>query len=44
MAQRNLKRARVGAPGDGEGEGAGPAPAAHPGRHLQLPQLRNRRA
>jgi hypothetical protein len=37
MAQRNLKRARVGAPGGGEGEGAGPAPAAHPGRHLQLP-------
>ncbi len=37
MAQRNLKRARVGAPGDGEGEGAGPAPAAHPGRHLHLP-------
>lgn len=38
MAQRNLKRARVGAPGDGEGEGAGPAPAAHPGRHLHLPK------
>jgi NTE family protein len=37
MAQRNLKRARVGAPGGGEGEGAGPAPAAHPGKHLQLP-------
>ena len=37
MAQRNLKRARVGAPGDGEGEGAGPAPAAHPGRHLHCP-------
>ncbi|MFM0070609.1 patatin-like phospholipase family protein [Paraburkholderia sediminicola] len=37
MAQRNLKRARVGAPGSGEGEGAGPAPAAHPGKNLQLP-------
>lgn len=37
MAQRNLKRARAGAPGGGEGEGAGPAPAAHPGRHAQLP-------
>ena len=37
MAQRNLKRARVGAPGDGNGEGAGPATAAHPGRHLHLP-------
>ncbi|MFM0204662.1 patatin-like phospholipase family protein [Paraburkholderia fungorum] len=37
MAQRNLKRARVGASGGGEGEGAGPAPAAHPGRHLHLP-------
>ncbi|CAE6853397.1 hypothetical protein R75461_07587 [Paraburkholderia nemoris] len=37
MAQRNLKRARVGAPGGGEGEGAGPAPSAHPGKHLQLP-------
>ncbi|CAE6853886.1 DUF3734 domain-containing protein [Paraburkholderia domus] len=37
MAQRNLKRARVGAPGGGEGEGAGPAPAAHPGHRLQLP-------
>ncbi|CAE6849207.1 hypothetical protein R69927_07063 [Paraburkholderia domus] len=37
MAQRNLKRARVGAPGGGEGEGAGPAPSAHPGRRLQLP-------
>jgi NTE family protein len=38
MAQRNLKRARVGAPGGGEGEGAGPAPSTHPGRHLQLPK------
>jgi NTE family protein len=37
MAQRNLKRARAGAPGGGEGEGAGPAPATHPGRHSQLP-------
>ena len=37
MAQRNLKRARAGALGGGEGEGAGPAPAAHPGRHLHLP-------
>ena len=37
MAQRNLKRARVGAPGGGEGEGAGPAPSAHPHRHLHLP-------
>jgi NTE family protein len=37
MAQRNLKRARAGAPGGGEGEGAGPAPAAHPSRHLHLP-------
>ncbi|MFL9869561.1 patatin-like phospholipase family protein [Paraburkholderia fungorum] len=37
MAQRNLKRARVGAPGGGESEGAGPAPAAHPGRHSHLP-------
>ncbi|MFL9987198.1 patatin-like phospholipase family protein [Paraburkholderia sediminicola] len=37
MAQRNLKRARVGAPGGGEGEGAGPAPSVHPGKHLQLP-------
>ncbi|MFM0564779.1 DUF3734 domain-containing protein [Paraburkholderia sediminicola] len=37
MAQRNLKRARVGAPGGGEGEGAGPAPSVHSGKHLQLP-------
>ncbi|MDE1009161.1 MAG: patatin-like phospholipase family protein [Paraburkholderia fungorum] len=37
MAQRNLKRARAGAPGGGEGEGAGPAPAAHPGRQRHLP-------
>ena len=37
MAQRNLKRARVGAPGSGDGEGAGPAPAAHTSRHLHLP-------
>jgi NTE family protein len=37
MAQRNLKRARVGAPGGGEGEGAGPVPSAHPHRHLHLP-------
>ncbi|MBN3805881.1 patatin-like phospholipase family protein [Paraburkholderia sp. Ac-20336] len=35
MAQRNLKRARVGVSGDGEG--AGPAPATHPRRHLHLP-------
>jgi NTE family protein len=35
MAQRNLKRARVGASGDGAG--AGPAPAAQPGLHLKLP-------
>ncbi|MFM0213011.1 patatin-like phospholipase family protein [Paraburkholderia sediminicola] len=38
MAQRNLKRARVGAPGGGDGEGAGPAPAAHPGHHLHIPK------
>ncbi|AJZ57681.1 patatin-like phospholipase family protein [Paraburkholderia fungorum] len=37
MAQRNLKRARAGAPGGGEGEGAGPAPAAHPGPQRHLP-------
>jgi NTE family protein len=37
MAQRDLKRARVGAPGDGDGEGAGPASAARPDRHVQLP-------
>ncbi|SOE70807.1 Predicted acylesterase/phospholipase RssA, contains patatin domain [Burkholderia sp. OK233] len=37
MAQRNLKRARVGAPGGGDGAGAGPAPAVHPGKQLQLP-------
>jgi NTE family protein len=37
MAQRNLKRARVGAPGDGEGDGAGSAAAAHPGRRIHLP-------
>ncbi|MFM0505255.1 DUF3734 domain-containing protein [Paraburkholderia caffeinilytica] len=37
MAQRNLKRARAGAPGGGEGAGAGPVPAAHPGRQRQLP-------
>lgn len=37
MAQRNLKRARAGAPGGGEGEGAGPAPVAHPGRQRHLP-------
>ncbi|WP_153136484.1 DUF3734 domain-containing protein [Paraburkholderia agricolaris] len=37
MVQRNLKRARAGAPGGGEGEGAGPAPAAHPGRQRHLP-------
>ncbi|MCC8390966.1 patatin-like phospholipase family protein [Paraburkholderia sp. MMS20-SJTR3] len=35
MAQRNLKRARVGVSGDGEG--AGPAPSTHPRRPLQLP-------
>jgi NTE family protein len=38
MAQRNLKRARIAAPGDGEGEGgAGPACAALPGRRVHLP-------
>ena len=39
MAQRNLKRARVGAPGGEEGEGAGPAPSTHPhpDRHLHVP-------
>ena len=37
MAQRNLKRARVGAPGDGEGEGAGPASSARPARHVHVP-------
>ncbi|MGF6656189.1 NTE family protein [Paraburkholderia youngii] len=35
MAQRNLKRARVGVSGDGEG--AGPAIAARSRRHLRLP-------
>ena len=35
MAQRNVKRARVGVSGDGEG--AGPTAAARPHRHLRLP-------
>ena len=40
MAQRNPKRARVGASGDeaaGDGAGAGSAPSARPGRHLHVP-------
>ncbi|WP_027803061.1 DUF3734 domain-containing protein [Paraburkholderia dilworthii] len=37
MAQRNLKRARLGAAGDEEGAGAGAASAMARGRRVQLP-------
>jgi NTE family protein len=34
MAQRNVKRARAGTPGDGDGEHAGAAAGVRAGHHM----------
>ncbi|CAH2895243.1 MAG: Ferredoxin reductase [uncultured Paraburkholderia sp.] len=44
MAQRNLKQARLGAPGNEEGAGAGATPATAAGRRVQLPATKRSRS